>query len=321
MRQPYYRYNPKTCRYEPVKTRVADILIPVCIFLGVSTSLFVGLLFAQGILFTSDREKDLRHENRTLAYHHHELSKELNSAKASLVTLEAVDKNIQQKLVSNNTPANALQAIQAPARNQKKIRPRVQLRKTKLKIEELLHRANANNHYFAATFNLSQSDVSMLSNFPSLQPVENKELTKLSTGFGTRTNPFHKSNYFHSGIDFVAPRGTPVYATASGRITEVRKSELQMGDGNVIEIDHGNGYQSRYAHLGEIQVKPGQQVRKGTIIAFVGMTGGSVSPHVHFEILKNKKYVNPIGFLLEDVNSTDYATLLVLARQKNQSLD
>lgn len=321
MRFPTYRYNPTTCRYEPVPFKAKDVLIPLFLFLSITASLFVGLLILQGIFFTTDKEKNLKHENNALAYHYHQLSNELSTVKASLVLLGDADKNIQRKLVNDKTPELALQLNQAETKSKRRIETYELLKKAKLKTTTLLEKASSHNYYFANSIQVDSKDLTLLMNVPSIQPVENKELTKLTSGFGVRTNPFHKRDYFHSGIDFVAPRGTSVFASAAGKVTEVRKSDLPMGDGNVIEIDHGNGFKSRYAHLGEILVKPGQRVTKGAVIASIGMTGGSVSPHLHFEIFKNNKQVDPVSYLIEGVSSADYTSLLLLAKQKNQSLD
>lgn len=321
MRNSTYRYNHTTCRYEIVPFGILKLHLHAFIFLSVSSFLFVLMLFIHDSLYTTPLAKDLKRENRAMTYHYAKLSKELTTVKASLTSLHDADRNLQRKLVNDKTPALALQSIQPESSRYREGSIVKLLNRTNTKAAELHERAASNNYYFSNSIAVNAKALALLMNIPSFQPVENSELTKLTSGYGLRTNPFHKRDYFHGGIDFVAPRGTSVFASAAGVVIQVRKSELQMGDGNTIEIDHGNGFKTRYTHLGEIHVKSGQKITKRAVIASIGMSGGSVSPHVHFEVIRNNKLIDPIGLLLQDVSSTDFIALHVLAKQKNQSLD
>ncbi len=321
MRNTTYRYNPVTCRYEHVPFGAIGMLKRVVIFLLVSSFLFFLMLYIHGSLFTTQLAKDLKRENKALAYHHALLTNELVSVQASLASLHDIDKSIQRKLVNDKTPTLVIQTFESKIPKNRDKSPTRLLHNTKIKTKELHQRAVSNNFYFANTIAINSKELTLLTNIPSLQPVENSELTRLTSGYGLRTDPFHKRDYFHGGIDFVAPRGSSVVASASGVVTLIRKSDLQMGDGNQIEIDHGNGFKTRYKHLGEIVVKSGQKIKKGAVIASIGMSGGSISPHVHFEVIRNNKLVDPITYLLQDVSSNDFTALQLLAKQKNQSLD
>jgi murein DD-endopeptidase MepM/ murein hydrolase activator NlpD len=316
-----YRYNPATCRYEPEPLKAKDILIPLTIFLAVGSLLFIGLLVLHSAWIVTERSQELARDNRVLEYHHQNLSNELTSVKASIASLYAADKTVQQKLVADHTPVSVLKALDIPYPSRGNQSLEKLLRKASSKTETLLGKAHFSNYYFGQSLSIAGNEVLLLMSLPSRQPVENEELTKLASGYGLRTNPYHKGEYLHRGIDFAAPRGTPVQATASGRVTEATKSDLPMGEGNVVEIDHGNGYKTRYTHLGDIHVKPGQNVSKGSTIATVGMSGGSIAPHLHYEVLKNNMHVDPLGYFMDGISSTDFTALSLLANQKNQSLD
>ena len=321
MRHLKYRYNPTTCRYEPVPLQLKNILGSLLIFTLLSSGLFIGFLFLHSALFTTETEQALLKENTALKIHQTVLKQELQSVHQSLTSLEKTEGIVHEKLAKELTPTTLLSSLAfTPSQNKPEDFHEL-FDKTKAQSESLLHKTRYINFLFGDKLSISDEELALLTNIPSLQPIENKELTKLASGYGERTHPFHKAKYLHKGIDFVAPRGTPVYASASGKISDVRLSDLQMGMGNVIEIDHGNGYKTRYAHLSEVKVKPGQSVVKGFVIGTVGMTGGAVSPHLHFEVLKKNRQVDPVDYLMEGLNSTEYAALRLLAKQKNQSLD
>ncbi|MBX2966402.1 MAG: M23 family metallopeptidase [Cyclobacteriaceae bacterium] len=321
MRQLKYRYNPATCRYEPVPVQGRTVLGIALSYICLTCGLFVGLLFLHSTLFTTETEKKLTHENSILKVHHKELSRELQTVRASLHGLKQTEETVFEKLAGNLTNPQLLNQFSYTPAQQEVTNFKKQVTETQTESANLLNKARYTNFILANNLNFTKESIDLLANIPSLQPVENTELTKLASGYGERMHPFHGANYFHQGVDFVAPRGTPVYASASGTVNLVLFSDLQMGKGNIIEIDHGNGYKTRYHHLDKISVKQGQKVSKGNEIGTVGMTGGAVSPHLHFEVLKDNKHVNPVDYLFEGLTSTQYAALKLLAKQKNQALD
>ena len=167
---------------------------------------------------------------------------------------------------------------------------------------------------------LALNKADMLAAIPAIQPIKNKELTRLASGFGRRIHPIYKVKRMHWGLDFSAPRGTPVYATGDGTVKYAKKSYLNSGYGNQVEVNHEFGYVTKYAHMQEIVVRKGQNVRRGQLIGYVGSSGGSTAPHVHYEIIKNGKKINPIQYIIQDVTDEDYQKLLELASRENQSL-
>jgi murein DD-endopeptidase MepM/ murein hydrolase activator NlpD len=159
----------------------------------------------------------------------------------------------------------------------------------------------------------------LLSAIPSIQPINNEDLRRMASGYGWRTDPFTKTRRKHKGMDFSAPTGTPIYATSDGKV--IRIDGRAAGYGKHIRIDHGFGYVTLYAHLSKYNVRRGQEVKRGDVIGFVGNTGRSVAPHLHYEIRKDGVAVNPINFYYEDLNTEEFNALLEASNRENQSLD
>ncbi|WP_339611596.1 M23 family metallopeptidase [uncultured Planktosalinus sp.] len=166
---------------------------------------------------------------------------------------------------------------------------------------------------------LAEEKEKLLAAIPAIQPVANEDLSRMASGYGWRNDPFTKVRKFHYGMDFTAPRGTPVYATGNGRI--MRADNRATGYGNHIVIDHGFGYETLYAHLHKYNVRVGQFVERGDIIGFVGSSGRSQAPHLHYEVTKDGQQINPINFYYGNLTAEEFEILLRKSQQENQSLD
>ena len=166
---------------------------------------------------------------------------------------------------------------------------------------------------------LAKNKKEMLASIPAIQPVANKELKRMASGYGYRIHPIYKTRKFHWGMDFSAPRGTPVYATGNGKIEKVKRS--RRGYGNQVKIDHGFGYKTFYAHLEKYTVRKNQKVKRGDLIGYVGTSGTSTAPHLHYEVIKGNRKLNPVYFYFSDLTPEEYDRMLELASQENQSLD
>jgi murein DD-endopeptidase MepM/ murein hydrolase activator NlpD len=166
---------------------------------------------------------------------------------------------------------------------------------------------------------LAEEKEKLLAAIPAIQPINNEDLTRMASGFGWRSDPFTKARKMHYGMDFTAPRGTPIYASGDGKV--IRADNNSSGFGKHIRIDHGYGYVSLYAHLSKYNVKRGQKVKRGDLIGFVGSTGRSEAPHLHYEIRKDKDRINPINFYYGSLSPKEFENMLKYATQENQSLD
>ena len=166
---------------------------------------------------------------------------------------------------------------------------------------------------------LAANKAELIEAIPSIQPVKNQDVTRMASGYGYRIDPFTKKRRFHYGMDFSARKGTPIYATGNGTVK--RADNRSSGFGKHIRIDHGFGYVSLYAHLSKYNVRRGQKVKRGDVIGFVGNTGRSRGPHLHYEILKDNKKINPLNFYYGNLSQKEFDAILIQSRQENQSMD
>lgn len=166
---------------------------------------------------------------------------------------------------------------------------------------------------------LAKDKEKLLASIPAIQPVKNEDLRQMASGFGYRSDPFTKIRKFHAGMDFTAKTGTPVYATGDGVV--VRADATASGYGNHIVIRHGFGYETLYGHLSRYKAKTGQRVKRGDVIGYVGSTGRSQAPHLHYEVHKNGEVINPVNFYYGNISAKEYILISKLANQENQSLD
>jgi murein DD-endopeptidase MepM/ murein hydrolase activator NlpD len=290
--------------------------------LSITAFIFFGaLVYLQNRLIDTPIEKSLRDENRALRQHKNEIKDKLASANVLIASIEKNESVLHQKLfdvklesVSKETRNPNMLGIDATKFND-------HLVDLTEKLNLNLTKAQTRNQHFSKYSSLKKEDLAEIAAFPSRMPLEDLATARLVSGFGPRINPWHKGKYEHNGVDFAAARGTTVVATGTGQVRAVKESTLQAGYGNYVEIDHGWGFITRYAHLGEIAVRPGQKVSKGQAIGAIGISGGSVAPHVHYEVLKNGKSINPMHVLVEGLDAKQFQVMAEASRKLNQSLD
>ncbi len=323
-----YYYDTETCRYERTRVTKMDILTNFLGFLSVALVISIVIVVIYNTYFESPTETLLKKENKELADHYKVLEAEMEGVQEVIDALEERDNNIYRKIYeAEPLPLEVRNPGRGGAEMYKKVmekglhnRPFVVSMANK--IDKLKRKALIQNQSFDRTMQLARNKEMVLSSLPAIQPIENEELTKLVSGFGMRINPFHKARVMHEGLDFAAPRHTPVFATGNGKVIAIKSnSVLETGYGNYVEVDHGFGYVTKYAHLGDIYVKKGDTVTRGQKIASVGSSGGSVAPHVHYEVIKNGQKIDPVNFLMYGLNDSDYKKLLKLASRENQSFD
>ncbi|MFH2096119.1 MAG: M23 family metallopeptidase, partial [Bacteroidota bacterium] len=190
---------------------------------------------------------------------------------------------------------------------------------TARRIDQLLKKIEIQSKSFDQIVELVKNKEKMLSSIPAIQPISNKDLGHIASGFGFRIHPIYKTKRMHYGMDFTASRGSDVYVTGDGVVSEVKFS--RRGYGNEIVIDHGFSYKTRYAHLQTIMVREGQKVKRGEIIGTVGNTGLSSAPHLHYEVLYKNTAVNPVNYFYEDLTPEEYDRMVEISTQSGQTLD
>ncbi len=319
-----YQYNPKTFRYERSRITIKDMLWYVSSLL--TTALILGgvAIVIHDYWIETENERLFVIENNLLKKHKPVLEQDLTKIEATLVTLKDSDRDLYVKIFNTEAPEYSPLAVsisreQALLADASEFRELLSILETK---SELLTAKSSNtNRAFGDAIHISNEQLETLQSIPSIQPVNNPQLDLLVSGFGERINPFHKGKYEHPGVDFAAARGTEVFTAASGRVVYIKRSSLQAGYGNYIDVDHGHGFVTRYAHLEEIKVNRGQKVAKGYTIGTIGNSGGSIMPHLHYEIIRDGEQVNPAPYMMEGLTSEQHNTLRKLSIKQNQSLD
>lgn len=316
-----YIYNPETCTYERAKAKPIDILLNLLGFLTLSTIIGIIIAFFFAGYFQSNDEQLLKSENSELRLHIKRLVNEVEYTGSVLQALQKRDDNIYRVIFeADPIPASVRQVGTGGADKYKgfqNLKQKDLLIDTYKKIDALKRKMYVQSKSYDEISSLIKSKSKMLSSMPAIQPISNKQLTRLTSGFGVRMHPIYKVAQFHPGIDFAAPHGTPIYATADGII---KKAGPGGGYGLHVVIDHGYGYQTLYGHMSKFKVKAGEKVKRGQCIGYVGSTGFSTAPHVHYEVIHNKEQVNPVYFFFKDLTDEQYEKILELASIENQSL-
>jgi hypothetical protein len=319
-----YYYDTETCKYERIKTSTGDIILNTLGILSLTLALAVGLLILYSTYFESPRELLLANEVREMEYHYENLQKEVDKLDKGLASLEYRDDNIYRAVlgaepIDKSVREAGIGGIDRYEDIKKKdivhadfiikLHERVDKLKRKIYIE-----SKSQDDVIA----LAENKEKLFAAIPAIQPVANKELIALASGFGMRIHPVYKVRKMHTGVDFAAVIGTPIYATADGAIDKLEVSF--SGYGKVLEIDHGYGYRTRFAHMHGFAVRYGQKIKRGDLIGYVGDTGLSTAPHLHYEVFVNGVHVNPIHYFFNDLNAKDYEKIIELASVENQSL-
>jgi murein DD-endopeptidase MepM/ murein hydrolase activator NlpD len=319
-----YYYDTETCKYERVQVSMWDLILNTAGFLFVTLIFAAALVMIFSSYFQSPREAILAKENEELVLYYELINKEMEDAQQVLSGLKERDENIYRVIFEAEVIPEAIRNASTVNMNRYKdllnkgIDREELILTTGEKIERIRKRMYIQTKSYDEIVNLAKNKAQMLASIPAIQPMSNKELTRLASGFGMRMQPIYKVMKMHTGCDFSAPKGTPIYATGDGT---VRMVETQLdGYGKEIEIDHGFGYITKYAHLEKFNVRVGQKVKRGELIGYSGNSGASTAPHLHYEVIHDGKKVNPVHYFYNDLNPAEYEKILELAEIENQSL-
>ena len=322
MRKVYYIYNPKTRTYDriypTVRQRALSILRRLFVGMGLGAGSFIILL----LIFGSPSEKELRIENTRLLAQYNVLSHRLDEAMGVMQDIQQRDDNLYRVVLQADPVSDAVRKAGYGGTNRYE-----QLRdmanadlviNTTQKLDMLNRQLYIQSKSFDEVVDLCKNHDEMLKCIPAIQPVSNKDLKKTASGYGVSIDPIYKTTKFHAGMDFSASPGTPVYATGDGVVV---KAGWETGYGNTIEVNHGFGYLTRYAHLSAYKVRPGQKVVRGEVIGAVGSTGKSTGPHLHYEVHVKGKVQNPVNYYFMDLSAEDYDKMIQIAANHGKVFD
>jgi murein DD-endopeptidase MepM/ murein hydrolase activator NlpD len=323
MKKIRYFYNTNTLRYEKQVVPLRETLLRI---LGFLSAAIVTALIIVAIAFRfldSPKEKLLRIQL--------ERTQELNKVYADQVLdisdrlkqLEKRDNDVYRSIFEAEPIPDSARAKQLEKRKEMQLVAGMdqseltsELFKT---LNTLYNRVINQENSYKEIEGMVRNKEKLLASTPAIQPISNKDLNRLSSGFSYRIDPIYKTVKFHTGLDFSAPQGTPIYATAQGVVRIA--GNLGNGYGNHVVINHGYQYSTLYGHMYRIKVRSGQSVKRGEVIGYVGNSGKSTGSHLHYEVMKGKKHLDPIYFFYNDLTPEQYQQILKIASSRNQSFD
>jgi murein DD-endopeptidase MepM/ murein hydrolase activator NlpD len=323
MKKIKYYYNTNTLRYEKLET---PLRVRVLRIFGFIAAAFVTAVFISFIAFKfvgSPNEKLLGLENERLRDKYHEMNEAVQALDKQMKELEKRDNTVYRSIFEANPIPDSARAKELEEQIEITTIQNMNDRELLLSIVNTLNKLSSRVKVQNASYNEIDKLVSnkelLLSHTPAIQPVSNKDLNRLASGFGRRIDPIYKTVKMHAGLDFAAPQGTPIYATADGIVSTA--GNTNNGYGNHVVINHGYGYETLYGHMVRVKARSGQSVKRGEVIGWVGSTGKSTGPHCHYEVHKNGQKVNPVYFFYNDLSPDQFDRLLKQAASSNQSLD
>ena len=317
----FYIFNPQTLTYDPVRHSFWKKGWAVIRHLLSSAFLGAVLLLVIYLFFGSPKERVLEYENARLESQYKLLSRRVDDIMVVLDDIKQRDNNLYRVILQAEPIADDVRnAGGTAARYDELLRmPDGELVASLTRKVDLLYRnLYVQNNSFDELVDLAYQQEDRIKHLPAIQPVSNKDLKHTASGYGWRVDPIYNTRKFHEGMDFSANTGTEVYATGDGKVVSVG---WESGYGKTIEIDHGFGYVTRYAHLNDYRVRRGQRVVRGEVIGEVGNTGKSTGPHLHYEVHVKGRVVNPVNYYFMDLSAEDYDRMIQLAANHGKVLD
>lgn len=321
-KQKYY-YNISSLRYEKVKVSWKRRLLTVFTIICTSLVFAVAIVYLIQKFIPSANEKRLQNELAKMEEQYEYSLKDINQMHLVLESLRKRDINIYRVLYeSEPLPDEVWQAGYGGSERYKELEGFSNsdlMKDLSSKVDKLKNQLVLQSKSYDAIAKLARNKEDMLASIPAIQPVSNADLTRIASGFGMRIDPIYRTPRMHTGLDFTAPIGTDIHVTGKGTVIAVEYNS--GGYGNHVIVDHGYGYQSHYAHMSKFNCTVGQKVNRGDLIGYVGSTGKSTGPHLHYEIIYNNEKIDPVHFFFNDLTNDQYLKILDVAENAAKTLD
>jgi len=323
MRKQKYRFNSEKLSYEIIHQSFGKQILRAILFMA--PSIIMGLIFA--FLFsrkmTSPKESQLKNELEAMKLRYSELTEDLKTIHQSLDAIEQRDKDLYRVALYTDEFPEEYRQMGIGGSNRydylEKYSSGKLVKDVSLQMDKLEQRLLGQSISLQELQKLAKDREKLLSCVPAIQPVSNKDLKRIASGFGWRIDPIYKTSRLHAGIDFSAAIGTEVYVTGDGVIESAEMNA--SGYGKCIVVNHGFGYKTRYAHLSQFKTKVGQAVKRGELIGLVGSTGKSTGAHLHYEVEINGKKIDPIHFFHSDLSPEEYEQVIQMSKQSYKAFD
>ncbi|MBN8784473.1 MAG: peptidase M23 [Sphingobacteriales bacterium SCN 48-20] len=323
MKKIKYYYNTNTLRYEKLESPLRVKLLRIFGFIAAALVTAALISYFAFQFVGSPNEKLLRMQNAGLRDNYRDLDDQLQELEKQLKELEKRDNNVYRAIFEANPIPDSARAKELEM--EQEMRTVTSMNNNQLyasinqTILNLRSRIKAQQGSYKEIDELIRNKEQLLAHTPAIQPVSNQDLSRIASGFGYRIDPVYKTPKMHAGLDFAAPQGTPIYATANGTVSLA--GNAGNGYGNHVIINHGYGYETLYGHMVRVKARVGQQVKRGEVIGWVGSTGKSTGPHCHYEVHKNGNKIDPVYFFYNDLSPEQFDRLLKQAAASNQSFD
>lgn len=318
-----YKFNPESLSFDKIKLGFRAVLLRSLAYLVASIliALIYYIIFA--IFFDSPKEKALLREIEQLTLQYDLIQRDMTDLEKVIGQLQETDDNLYRTIFeAEPIPATLREGGVGGVNRYKELegynKSDIVIETTK-RLDKIRKKIYIQSKSFDDLIVLANKKEEMLGAMPAILPISNKDLTRTASGFGPRVHPIYKIIKFHSGMDFTAPSGTEIYATGNGVVSYVNSSK--RGLGNHIIVNHGYGYSTIYAHLDSFNVRSGQKVERGDVIGFVGSTGLSLAPHLHYEVKLNGRNVDPVNYYFNDLTPEEYERMIEIASKTGQSFD
>ena len=315
-----FKFNPEDLNYNKLDDSLRARVWRIVIYVAAVVVIAVLLNVIYSLFFDTPRERQIRRENEMLLEQYEALSERKQMVDTVMHEVQQIDRDIY-RVIFDTEPVEPEESQSTGLSYQNLLKtPEDEIViSSARKLDSLIRHINRSQSMYDVLMIKGENRMEMLPAIPAIQPIENKDLTLIASGFGHRIHPIYKIPKMHRGIDFSAPVGTPVYATGDGLVKTVTRSA--RGLGNQIVIDHGFGYSSMYACMDELNVRQGTRVKRGDQIGTVGDTGLSVAPHLHYDVHLNGEAMNPINYFFLELSPGDYDRLIVISMMSGQSFD
>lgn len=323
MKKIKYYYNTHTLRYEKLETPLRVRLLQLFGF--IAASIVTGIIiFAIAFRYIdSPKEKLLRQQNEDMKQNYGVLEERLKQLTLQMDELANRDNEVYRSIFESKPIPDSARIREMEKRKEIQLLQTMGstelIKKMTTQLNNLSLRMAYQQQSFDDITRMVKNKEKFLASIPAIQPISNKNLTRIASGYGYRIDPIYKDRRAHLGMDFTAPHGTPIYATADGVITDAGFNT--GGFGNRVVINHGNSYETLYGHMYRIKARVGQRVKRGEVIGYVGNTGKSSGPHCHYEVHRYGNPVNPIYYFYNDLTPAQFDRLLKIAAASNQSMD
>ena len=318
-----YRFNNKTLSYEKIELDWRQRLLKLSSFTIASVFMGVLIYVAASKLIDSPKEKLLKKENSQLKAQYDLLEQRMIQAEGVLADIQRRDDDIYRVIFeADPIPREIREAGFGGVNRYKNLEGYKNsdlIIESAGQLDQITKQLYIQSKSYDEVYDMAVQKEKMLASIPAIQPVANKDLKRMASGYGMRMHPIYKRRKMHHGMDFSAKTGTEIYATGERTVVHVEKS--RRGYGYHVIIDHGYGYQTLYGHMNKFNVRRGQKVKRGEVIGDVGNTGTSVAPHLHYEVIKNGTKVNSVNFYFNDLTPEEYEQMIEFASQPTQSFD